>query len=125
MNPSTQVTYRNLPGTPSLDEHVHDHVEHLRRRYGRITKCRVVVEGRHQHQKGHLFQVHVELHVPGGEVVVSREHGDEREHDDVYLALRDAFEATARRLDGQVRRRRHEVKAHSVGPLLGREAKRG
>jgi ribosome-associated translation inhibitor RaiA len=38
--------------------------------------------------------VRVDLRVPGREIVASREH-----HEDVYVALRDAFESAHRQLE--------------------------
>lgn len=45
----------------------------------------------HRHtQQGKPFNVRIALHVPVGELVVNRDH-----HEDVYVALREASEATA------------------------------
>jgi cold shock CspA family protein len=51
--------------------------------------------------------VRIDLKVPGGEIVVNHDH-----HQDVYVALRDAFAAARRRLEDVLRRTRGEVKAH-------------
>jgi hypothetical protein len=37
--------------------------------------------------------------VPGGEIVVNRDHDLDHAHEDVFVAMRDAFAAAARRLE--------------------------
>jgi cold shock CspA family protein len=45
--------------------------------------------------------------VPGSEIVVNRD-----QHEDVYVALRDAFDAARRQLEDYGRRLRRETKTH-------------
>jgi predicted solute-binding protein len=47
---------------------------------------------------GRLYSAHIELTVPGGMVVVNRDHGNDHAHDDLHLAIRDSFEAARRKL---------------------------
>ena len=72
--------------------------------------CRVVIEqpGKHKRQ-GKEFVVHVDLKVPGGEIAVNRDH-----HEDVYVALRDAFDAARRKLEDVAREMRGDVKHHEL-----------
>jgi ribosome-associated translation inhibitor RaiA len=70
--------------------------------------CHVSVEQPHRHKhQGRLFNVRITLHVPGGEFVVNRDH-----HEDVYVALQDAFAAARRQLEDNVRRLRGDVTLH-------------
>jgi cold shock CspA family protein len=50
------------------------------------------------------------------------EHGAERSHEDVYVAIRDAFDTTRRLLEDHVREGRGQVKLHAV-PDHGRIAR--
>ena len=54
---------------------------------------------------GRAFNVRLDITVPGKELVVNRE-ADE----DVYVALRDAFNAARRQLEDYGRRQRGEIK---------------
>jgi cold shock CspA family protein len=74
--------------------------------------CRVTVEEsqRRQHQ-GKLFSVRIDITVPGRELVVNRV-----EHEDLYVAVRDAFDAAKRQLEEQARKRRGDVKTHLEMP---------
>ena len=71
----------------------------------RISACRVVVDCVHrQNHVGRLYQVHLVLTVPGGTVMVNREATNNHVHDDLQVAIRDAFEAARRQLQGRLRR---------------------
>jgi cold shock CspA family protein len=62
----------------------------------------------HQHKhQGNLFNVRIDIGVPGNEIVVDRD-----QHEDVYVALRDAFDAAKRQLEDYSRRLRRETKTH-------------
>jgi ribosomal subunit interface protein len=101
-----QITVRNMQHSDALEAHIRDRVGKLAEFHPRITSCRVTVEesARHHH-KGRLFQVRVDVRVPQHEIVATR---DQRE--DVYVALRDAFDATRRQLEDVAREQRGDVK---------------
>src|SRR3546814_16504244 len=69
-----------------------------------------------QHTKGNLFHVTIEVGVPGKQVMVDRNSGRNQAHEDVYVALRDAFNAARRRLEDHSRKRAGRVKSHEVPP---------
>jgi hypothetical protein len=80
-----------------------------------ITRCRVVIEAPHSHhQQGELFEVRLDISVPGGEISVSRARANDPAHVDAYLAVRDAFMAARRKLQDYERERRLDVKRHSL-----------
>lgn len=54
-------------------------------------------------------------------MLVTRKHHDNHAHEDVYVVIRDAFDAMQRQLEDFARRQRGEVKAHEP-PLHGRVA---
>jgi ribosomal subunit interface protein len=77
----------------------------------RITSCRVVVEElRKHHHQGRHFRVRIDLRLPAHqEIVANREHDE-----DVYVALRDAFDHAKRQLEDVTREVRGDVKAHAT-----------
>jgi ribosome-associated translation inhibitor RaiA/cold shock CspA family protein len=103
-----QVTYRGMDSSAALDAAVREHAAKLEQFHPRLMSCRVVIEeaGRHK-TKGRQFVVRVDLKAPGGEVAVNRDH-----HEDVYVALRDAFDAARRKLEDFAREQRGDVKHH-------------
>ncbi len=79
--------------------------------------CRVVVETPHRrHHQGMLYHVRIDLTVPGGELALSREPAAHHAHEDVFVAIRDAFDAAVRQLEDYVRRRRAQIKRHEPQP---------
>lgn len=77
-----------------------------------------------QHHKGNLYRVRLEIEVPDDQILVTRDPGDEHAHEDIYVAVRDAFDAARRQLKSYAARRRGEVKRHQqrdAGPLPGAE----
>lgn len=65
-----------------------------------IMACHVIVELPHRHRnQGRRFAIRLDLTLPGRELVVSRV-----EHEDVYVALRDAFDDMKRQLEETMRR---------------------
>jgi ribosomal subunit interface protein len=105
-----QIVVRNIPHSAALDARIRGKAAKLEEFDPRITSCRVTVEesSKHQHQ-GRQFSVRIDLRVPGREIAVTREH-----HEDVFVALRDAFDAAKRQLEDVVREKRGDVKAHEV-----------
>lgn len=118
-----QITFHGLEATDAIKHAVDERAEKLTRFYDKIESCRVVVDSPHKHQlKGRLYQVKVQLVVPGEELVVSRESSEHAPHEDLYLAINDAFKEMTRRLEDYVRRRRGLVKTHET-PSVGRVAR--
>lgn len=112
-----QLQFRNLDYSPAIEAAVRKHVDKLRFFNGDIISCRVAIESPHKHQyKGKLYHVVVDVHVPGKEIVVSRAPDDQQAHEDVYVAIRDAFDAARRQIQDYVRIRRGKVKAHEPPP---------
>jgi len=79
-------------------------VEKLENFCDQILKCRVVVESPHRHSHdGRLYNVNIDLKIPGTEIVVKREPNE-----DLYVAVRDSFNAAKRRLEEYLEHLRRE-----------------
>ena len=108
-----QLQFRNLDPSPAIEAAVRKHVDKLKFFNGDIISCRVAIESPHKHQyKGKLYHVVVDVRVPGKEIVVSRAPDDQQAHEDVYVAIRDAFDAARRQVQDYVKIRRGKVKTH-------------
>ncbi len=118
MRLAPQVTLKDIPHSEAVEAKIREKVTKLERFHSRIMGCRVAVESpqRRQHQ-GKLYTVRIDITVPGEELVINRV-----ENEDLYVAIRDAFDAANRKLEEQARRQRGDVKAH-VEPPRGRVAK--
>lgn len=110
-----QITLRNIPQSDALEAHVREKAAWLEKFHPNVTGCKVVVEIPHKHKhQGELFDVRLDIHVPGDELVINREAAP-----DVYVALRDVFDAARRKLEDHARRIRGDVKQHAQ-PQQGR-----
>src|SRR5262252_8331228 len=103
-----QIVIRDFALTKALETQIRDKATKLEGFHSRINSCRVTVEvlGRHR-QQGHRFQVGIDVRMPGREIVANR-HQDA----DVYVALRDAFDAVKRQLEEIAREQRDAVKLY-------------
>jgi ribosomal subunit interface protein len=107
-----QITYRGMDHSPALDTRIRELANKLEGVHPKITRCHVIVDERSRHkQKGNLFEVRVDVHVPGREIVASNQ-----QHEDPYAAVTDAFEVMFRQLDEDIRKVRGEVKRHTDVP---------
>jgi len=108
MQTPLQITVRNIEHSDALETRIRDKAQKLEEFCKHIMSCRVVVEAPHKHHhQGKQFNVRIEIGVPGNEIVVNRDH-----HEDVYVALRDAFNAAKRQLEDYARKIRGDVKTH-------------
>jgi ribosomal subunit interface protein len=108
-----QISFRNMDPSPAVEERIRKKAAKLERFNDRIIGCSVVVEAPHRHHhKGKLYSVRVDVSVPGKEVVVDRAKPVDHAHEDIYVAIRDAFNAAVRRLEDQARKMRGNVKSH-------------
>ncbi len=95
-----QITLRGLAHSAALESEIRDRAAKLEQLHSDIVGCRVVVEilARHK-QQGREYSVHVDARLPGHEVNVNHSHDE-----DVFVAVRMAFDAAHRRLEDHARR---------------------
>lgn len=107
-----QITTRDIPHSDALESHIRQKAEKLEKFYPHIISCRIVIELPHKHKhQGRMFDVHLDITVPGAELIVNR-----TAHEDVYVAVRDAFDAVKRQLEDYARCQRGDTKMHA--PVL-------
>jgi ribosomal subunit interface protein len=108
MQSPLKLTLHGVDSSDALEARIRAKVEKLEEFFNHITSCHVVVELPHKHQQqGSQFNVRIDIVVPGNEIVVTRDHAE-----DVYVALRDAFDAASRQLKDYAQKLRREVKSH-------------
>src|ERR1051325_8786473 len=118
-----QITFLNMRPSPLVKKWVTEEVAKLEEFYPRIMGCRVVVElPNRRHKSGGLYQIRIDLTVPGEELVVRRQpslhselqhiHGTRMHksielkapHRDLRQTIDDAFMVMGRRLEDFARR---------------------
>ena len=105
------ITFLNIPPSDAIEAEIRKRAKKLDQFYERLMHCKVTVEtvGKHKNQ-GHIYEVRIDLTVPGGEIAINRGHHDE----DVYVVIRDSFEAAVKRLKSKVHCQRDDVKVHET-----------
>ena len=107
MQQPLRITFREMESSPAIEADIRTKAEALDRFADDIIGCHVVVEAPHRHHhRGRVYHVRIDIKVSGAEIVVSRDPADNHAHEDVYVAIRDAFDAARRQLEDHVRRRR-------------------
>jgi cold shock CspA family protein/ribosome-associated translation inhibitor RaiA len=91
------IQFRGMEPSDALETSAREHAHRLESFAPNIMACRV----------------RIDLTLPGQELVVNRV-----QHEDVYVALRDAFDNVKRQLEDVVRKGRGQEKQHTV-PLHG------
>jgi cold shock CspA family protein/ribosome-associated translation inhibitor RaiA len=137
-----KITFRDMAPSPAIEANIREKAAKLDSLYDRIMSCRVIVEAPHRHHhKGKTYEVRIDLTVPGGELVINhapkrlaaakliRSEEPEKDftelhepskhaaHEDVYVAIRDAFNAAGRKLQDHARRQSGKVKVHEPAAL--------
>ena len=86
-----QVSFRDISHSDFVERRIHEKVEKLKKYSKKITSCRVIVATPHrQRTKGKLYHVSIDLRLPGNKIVVARDP-DNHSHENVYIAVRDAY----------------------------------
>ena len=112
-----QITYRHMDPSPALDARIRQYASRLERFSSQVIHCRVTVEAPHRrHRQGNLFDVRIDLAVPGQEIVIQRAPAADHSHEDAFVALRDAFRVAKRQLQDYERERYGKVKSHTGQP---------
>jgi ribosomal subunit interface protein len=112
-----EIRFHNIDRSAAVEAAIRERAAKLEQFADRIVSCTVTVEGSHKHHRqGNLYTVRVDVRFPGGEVVASRDPSAHHSHEDVFVALRDAFKAARRQLQDRVRVQRGDVKPRAEQP---------
>jgi cold shock CspA family protein/ribosome-associated translation inhibitor RaiA len=117
-----QVSFRHLEHSPSIARAVRKKAKVLEKFFPRIISLRVMIEPSElKRTQGNLYHIRIDLRLPGKEIVVSRDSGKNHAHEDIYVAIRDAFLAARRQIEDHVRRnfQKKDTALASLGPDLG------
>jgi ribosomal subunit interface protein len=113
-----EITVRNIESTPAIEARIREKAEKLSLFNDRIMSCKVVVDMVQKHKtQGKLYNVTIDTHIPGKTIVATH-----NPNEDLYVAIRDAFNAMTRQLEDKARMVRGDVKTHE-GPLFGKIAR--
>lgn len=100
MKQPLQIRFIGLEPSEAVETAARAKAEKLDRFRTDIMSCRVTIELAHKHQQqGRLFGVRIVVTVPDRELTVDRSQDE-----DVYVALREAFDDMTRQLEDTLRK---------------------
>ena len=99
MRPPITLCFRHIERSGALEERARTLGVRLERFSERIMQCHMTLEGPgNGHDNGAGYLVKIDLAVPGAQIHADSLHLDGAGHNDIYLALRGAFNAAKRQL---------------------------
>ena len=113
-----QITFHNIRRSPALSARIRDLGERLENHWAEMIHCRVsVAQEAVPGSRGRLFKVSVGVRLPARELAATGQDAE-----DVYLALREAFDSMRRQLNEAAPMRRPvgrppSTKAASTEPV--------
>jgi cold shock CspA family protein len=117
-NDVLDIQFQDIDRSDAIEAAIREKAAKLLRHDHRIASCRVVVScPKARGHRGHLYKIGIDVGIPGEDaVLVDRDNGLDHAHEDIYVAIRDAFAATRRRLDERAQRRTGTIKHHDAAP---------
>ncbi|MEY8837578.1 HPF/RaiA family ribosome-associated protein, partial [Cribrihabitans sp. XS_ASV171] len=124
MDMPLEIVWHDTEQSETLEARIRDRVDKMHRYFKHINSVHIAVEMPHRSQHGNkAYHIRIECRVPGDELVVSHDPGDQGAHYDPYIAVRDAFDAMDKQLEAFSQKIRGDVKELS-GPPQGRVARK-
>jgi ribosomal subunit interface protein len=118
MRSTPQIIWQNLAPSEEIEAKIRKHITKLEKFTDQLSDCRVVIEVPHRHHRhGNIYHVQINLTVPGDELIVNRQPPAQQTHEDLHVAIRDAFESAQRQLKEYTQQRRGEIKTHLGDPI--------
>ena len=93
-----QIAFVGTPASEAPRAEVHAWLAKLGLLTAPMTEGRVVIEAIDQDHKERRYRVRMDLTMPHGVVTVGHDHPNNGAHEDIYVAIRNAFRAGRREL---------------------------
>jgi ribosome-associated translation inhibitor RaiA len=112
MDAPLEIHFHGIEKSEAIEQRVREKVAKLEKHFGRMTRCRVVLEAPHRSpQRPKVYQVKIEIGMPSRRpIVVTHEREGSHASEELRLAIRDAFEAALRKVDGMATKIAHRSK---------------
>ncbi len=100
-----QIKFRHMEPSAAIEARIREKCYKLQRFAEHVTRCRITVDAPHKHQ-ARLYRVIIDITLPEGEIIASHHSELHHAHENVHVAMRDAFDAARHQLEVYARRRR-------------------
>lgn len=121
METPAEVTFKDIDHSDAIETRVRERVAKLEKMNPEIVRCQVWVRAPHRRHKGTEYVIDISIQMPGSTLHIDRQPGDDHAHTDVYVAIRDAFNAMERQLRRWRDQNKGRPESHTE-PLQGRIA---
>ena len=98
-----QIAFGGMPASEPPRAEVHAWLARLGALTAPMTAGQVLIEAVDRGRKEQHYRVRMDLTLPTGVVVVDYDHPNNGPHEDVYVAIRNAFRAARRQLEAHSR----------------------
>ena len=108
-----QITFLDFPESDAVWLAVQKRIEKIEHFFDRILRCEVTISCPHRHRHAdRLYHIQIYLFIPGEDIIVKRNRPKNEAHRDIYVAIRDSFDAAERLLKDRIRIARRKIKFH-------------
>jgi ribosomal subunit interface protein len=113
------LTIREIPNSLVVENKIREKADKLSHYCDKVEFCKVVLGmTQKQHHQGKLYNAHIEVGVPGKVLVATH-----KKNEDIYVAIRDAFDAMNRQVKRYVANQHGNIRKHDA-PLFGHLARK-
>lgn len=104
-----QIKFRHMEPSAIIEARIRERCHKLQRFAEHVSRCQITVDAPHKHQAG-LYRVIIDITLPGGQIIASHHSDQHHAHENVHVAVRDAFDSARRQLEDYARRRRSSMR---------------
>lgn len=114
-----QITFLDFGESDAIWLAVQKRIEKLEQFFERIVRVEVGVSAPHRHRRfNRLYHIQIHIFLPGEDVVINRKPVNNEAHRDIYVAIRDSFNAAERLLRERRRSIQSRSKVHQISTHL-------
>lgn len=104
-----QIKFRHMEPSAIIEARIRERCHKLQRFAEHVSRCQITVDAPHKHQAG-LYRVIIDITLPGGQIIASHHSDQHHAHENVHVAVRDAFDSARRQLEDYARRQRSSMR---------------
>ena len=119
METPAEVTFKDIDHSDAIEVRIRERVSKLEAMSDEIVHCQVWVRAPHRRHKGTEYVIDISVQMPGSTLHIDRRPGDDHAHTDIYVAIRDAFNAMERQLRKWQDQHKGRPEVHEA-PLQGK-----
>ncbi|MBW4706802.1 ribosome-associated translation inhibitor RaiA [Roseobacter sp. YSTF-M11] len=120
MKPQVEITFKDIEHSDAVETRIRERVAKLLAMSENIRRCHVWVRVPHRRgRKPAAYVIDLSVQMTGSSLHVDHRPGDDTAHTDIYVAIRDAFNAMERQLRKWKEQHKGRPQTHET-PLQGR-----